>query len=183
MRRKHEWTDKHVETLKTMWADGATAQEIADRIGGITRCSVLGKAHRLKLPLRDLHIALSLANRSRLRKERAKGIVRQMPGKTLKCNPENARRRPLTGRTPPVAITLAKDFDPAALTPFTALEEGMCRFMPGEINQGACGCPVVPNSSWCPEHHRIVFNRIEVVRRRHYEIRQPTFYELEVEKA
>ncbi len=44
-----EWTEEAVATLKRFWADGRTAREIGERLGGISRNSVIGKAHRLGL--------------------------------------------------------------------------------------------------------------------------------------
>jgi hypothetical protein len=43
------WTAERVDTLKTMWGAGNTAQEIADRLGGVSRSAVLGKVYRLGL--------------------------------------------------------------------------------------------------------------------------------------
>jgi GcrA cell cycle regulator len=43
------WTDERVETLKTMWADGKSASQIAKELGGVTRNAVIGKVHRLGL--------------------------------------------------------------------------------------------------------------------------------------
>jgi len=43
------WTDARVTQLRQFWAEGATAREIADQMGGISRSGVLGKAHRLNL--------------------------------------------------------------------------------------------------------------------------------------
>lgn len=53
------WTDERIEKLKTLWATGAPASQIASELGGFDHCpdggrsSVLGKVHRLKLPLRS----------------------------------------------------------------------------------------------------------------------------------
>ena len=41
------WTPETVELLKKLWGTGKTASQIAEIIGGITRNSVIGKAHRL----------------------------------------------------------------------------------------------------------------------------------------
>ena len=41
------WTDERIERLKNMWAKGATASQIADELGGVSRNAVIGKAHRL----------------------------------------------------------------------------------------------------------------------------------------
>ena len=46
------WTDERMERLKKMWADGATASQIADELGGVSRNAVIGKAHRLGLQSR-----------------------------------------------------------------------------------------------------------------------------------
>jgi len=46
------WTDERIERLKAMWTKGATASEIADELGGVSRNAVIGKAHRLGLEAR-----------------------------------------------------------------------------------------------------------------------------------
>ena len=47
------WDDQKVEKLRIYWAQGHTASEIARALGeGVTRNSVIGKAHRLKLAAR-----------------------------------------------------------------------------------------------------------------------------------
>jgi GcrA cell cycle regulator len=43
------WTDERVETLKSMWAEGKSASQIAKELGGVTRNAVIGKVHRLGL--------------------------------------------------------------------------------------------------------------------------------------
>src|SRR5580698_1288727 len=40
------WTDERIAILKQMWAEGATAVAIADRLGGLSRSAVLGKIFR-----------------------------------------------------------------------------------------------------------------------------------------
>jgi GcrA cell cycle regulator len=46
------WTEERIERLKSMWAEGATASQIADDLGGVSRNAVIGKAHRLGLEAR-----------------------------------------------------------------------------------------------------------------------------------
>jgi GcrA cell cycle regulator len=43
------WTDERIATLKKMWLQGKSASEIAEKLGGVTRNAVIGKAHRLNL--------------------------------------------------------------------------------------------------------------------------------------
>jgi len=46
------WTDERIERLKSMWTEGATASQIAEDLGGVSRNAVIGKAHRLGLESR-----------------------------------------------------------------------------------------------------------------------------------
>ena len=46
------WTEERIERLKKMWHEGATASQIADELGGVSRNAVIGKAHRLGLDAR-----------------------------------------------------------------------------------------------------------------------------------
>jgi len=46
------WTDERIATLTKMWESGATASQIADELGGVSRNAVIGKAHRLGLKAR-----------------------------------------------------------------------------------------------------------------------------------
>lgn len=43
------WTDERVDELRRLWVEGLSAEEIAGRLGGVTRNSVIGKVHRLGL--------------------------------------------------------------------------------------------------------------------------------------
>ena len=46
------WTEERIERLKSMWTEGATASQIAEELGGVSRNAVIGKAHRLGLESR-----------------------------------------------------------------------------------------------------------------------------------
>lgn len=47
------WTDKRIDLLKRLWADGTSASAIASRLGDITKNSVISKARRLGLEPRN----------------------------------------------------------------------------------------------------------------------------------
>jgi GcrA cell cycle regulator len=47
--RGDQWNEERVKLLQKLWAGGATAHSIADRLGGISRSAVLGKIFRLRL--------------------------------------------------------------------------------------------------------------------------------------
>ncbi len=53
------WTDERIATLKKMWEGGATASQIADELGGVSRNAVIGKAHRLGLKSRPSPVKAS----------------------------------------------------------------------------------------------------------------------------
>lgn len=46
------WTDKRIETLKELWAQGLSGSAIAAELGEVSRNSVIGKVHRLGLAKR-----------------------------------------------------------------------------------------------------------------------------------
>ena len=46
------WTEERIAKLTKMWEGGATASQIADELGGVSRNAVIGKAHRLGLKSR-----------------------------------------------------------------------------------------------------------------------------------
>ena len=46
------WTEERIEKLTNMWEGGATASQIAEELGGVSRNAVIGKAHRLGLKAR-----------------------------------------------------------------------------------------------------------------------------------
>jgi GcrA cell cycle regulator len=46
------WTDERIEKLTKMWESGATASQIAEELGAVSRNAVIGKAHRLGLKAR-----------------------------------------------------------------------------------------------------------------------------------
>jgi GcrA cell cycle regulator len=44
-----QWTPERVDALARLWAEGLSARQIAEKLGGVTRNAVIGKAHRLNL--------------------------------------------------------------------------------------------------------------------------------------
>ncbi|MCY4302257.1 MAG: GcrA cell cycle regulator [Aestuariivita sp.] len=43
------WTEKRIKTLTELWQKGQTANQIATKLGGVSRNAVIGKVHRLGL--------------------------------------------------------------------------------------------------------------------------------------
>jgi GcrA cell cycle regulator len=138
--RARGWTAERVEQLKALYAAGLSCGEIAARMGGITRNAVLGKVHRLGLPLRG--------------NDHLFGRTRQP------CQTKRRRER----RDSPFRLLLAaRRAAPAPLpviesetgrVPFLALEPGACRYIPGDVrvDSRACGDPIVPGLPYCERH-------------------------------
>lgn len=47
-----DWTPYREDQLRSLWAQGRSAGDIAQEIGGTTKNAVIGKAHRLGLAAR-----------------------------------------------------------------------------------------------------------------------------------
>ncbi|WP_126174256.1 GcrA family cell cycle regulator [Altericroceibacterium xinjiangense] len=53
------WTEERIGKLTRMWEGGATASQIAEELGGVSRNAVIGKAHRLGLKARPSPVKAS----------------------------------------------------------------------------------------------------------------------------
>lgn len=87
------WTDERIAKLKEMWEGGATASQIADELGGVSRNAVIGKAHRLDLKARPSPV-----------KEKEKPAPAATPAPApVAARPVAPRRAPETSRIEPTA--------------------------------------------------------------------------------
>ncbi len=85
------WTNDRVASLKQMWAEGATAAAIAERLGGLSRSAVLGKIHRLRP---------SVAKRISVAKKTRAATKKRDAAKTLQKPTASERCRPTCGVAP-----------------------------------------------------------------------------------
>lgn len=86
------WTDERIATLKKMWEGGATASQIAEELGGVSRNAVIGKAHRLGLKARPSPVK---PNEKAERKSAPKAEARKPTAKTPRSPaPERSSARP-----------------------------------------------------------------------------------------
>jgi len=81
------WSQDRVELLKHLWTDGWSGSQIALRLGGVSRCAVLGKVHRLHLPHR---VKPRVSERRRRMTDQEK--TRLLPFKRPKAPPSAARK-------------------------------------------------------------------------------------------
>jgi GcrA cell cycle regulator len=86
------WTDERIETLTKMWEGGATASQIADELGGVSRNAVIGKAHRLGLKARPSPVK---ANEPKPAPARKEAEPRHVPPSTRSGSVPPARSGPV----------------------------------------------------------------------------------------
>ena len=113
------WTEERIERLKKMWADGATASQIADELGGVSRNAEIGKAHRLGLEQRPSPVKAG--------EEKVKASVR--PAAAAKPVPAAKAAPKSEARPAPVAES---SLAPAAETAQPAAPTGRSRSQSGQ---------------------------------------------------
>ena len=103
------WTDERIERLTKMWEGGATASQIAEELGGVSRNAVIGKAHRLGLKARPSPV-------------KANEKPEAPAAKPARPAPPAAEARAPAAPRPPVAPAAASS--PAAPAPAAARPAG-----------------------------------------------------------
>ena len=130
------WTEERVAKLKELWGKGKTASQIAEIIGGISRNSVIGKAHRLNLSAKiKTRTATSNQNFENSLQESNK-IKR---GRKSKFK----------------SLIIEKDFEPENPKQLEELEDGVCRYPIGHPNEKGfyfCGRSSLKDFSYCKLH-------------------------------
>lgn len=149
------WTPERIDKLRELWPEPKmTASAIAAVLGGgITKNSVLGKAHRIGLPKKPQATQKASKKHYRPRKKTSPRLVRE------KAPP------------PPVAA-------PVASTPITdpqflclqvwELESHHCRFPignPGEEGFGFCGADCGAEQTYCGFHRGIVYVKHSTIKK------------------
>lgn len=103
------WTDERIEKLTKMWEGGATASQIADELGGVSRNAVIGKAHRLGLKARPSPVK---ANEKPARP--APAPKKPKPVEAAPAAPEPKAEAPVVRAAPPPAAPAPRAPEPAA---------------------------------------------------------------------
>ena len=103
------WTEERIERLKTMWHEGATASEIAEKLGGVSRNAVIGKAHRLGLEARpspvkpgEEHSAETKPAKA-ARPAKAAAPAEKQPAQRAPAPPQQAQPQPQRPQRPETA--------------------------------------------------------------------------------
>lgn len=178
------WTDERIATLKKMWLQGKSASEIAEKLGGVTRNAVIGKAHRLNLsgrpsPIKKVTAPKKPAAAAPAKKTaaapKAKPVAPAAPAKA----PAKAQAAPVAAKAAPRAPTSSGNgpgkppeiVQLAALANATSrpdgkiisileLTEKTCRWPVGDPREGTfgyCGAEAYGAHPYCAEHVAIAF--------------------------
>jgi GcrA cell cycle regulator len=119
------WTDERIEKLTKMWEGGATASQIAEELGGVSRNAVIGKAHRLGLKARPSPVKpneKSEATPAKPPKPNPDTAALEKPGKATRVDPAPAEIEPTpTPETPPPPPQVRKPVVPPE--PVVAINE------------------------------------------------------------
>ena len=130
------WTEERIERLKAMWAKGATASQIAEELGGVSRNAVTGKAHRLGLESRPSPVKPG-EEKEKKAPARAAPAPRAAPAKAAAPKPAPAAARQPAAESPRSSSAAptgqpARAVDPQALQYRSVGPGGFVRQGPGD---------------------------------------------------
>ena len=107
------WTEERIATLKKLWEGGATASQIAEALGEVSRNAVIGKAHRLGLKARPSPVK---ANEGKSAKTGAPAAPKGSP-KTVSPSGDEAVSSAKQAKADPVKPIAADPAPPTAAVP------------------------------------------------------------------
>ena len=130
------WTEERVAKLKELWGKGKTASQIAEIIGGISRNSVIGKAHRLNLSAK---IKTRTATSNQNFENSLQGNNKTKRGRKSKFK----------------SLIIEKDFEPENPKQLEELDENSCKWPIGHPDEKSfyfCGRSSLKDFSYCKLH-------------------------------
>lgn len=139
------WPSDDEQKLRALWDEGLTAGQISRRFcGRYSRNAIIGKVHRLGLPLRGRYADA---------KRRVK-CIKEIKAK--KAKPKAA----VSAVTKAIAVVAVlplpvEETAPVGLKEILELEDHDCRWFygdPRQVKRGFCGCKAIPGTSWCAKH-------------------------------
>lgn len=139
------WTEARTRQLQDLWETDMSARDIAKEMGGITKNSVIGKAHRLGLSMKDKKSKPVEKSKAKPRKP----VVR-------KLNPNWVERTSL------VPASIPAPQGPQGGLPIGSLKTSSCRAITGVLalpngdsEPAYCGADKATDKNWCAHHHAL----------------------------
>lgn len=162
------WTEDRVETLKKLWAEGLSASQIANRLGGVTRNAVIGKVHRLGLSGRVTPSRASRPRASKPRQPSHPGRINayRSAGATALKVETIAEKSPLTEPEPSPIREI--QIPPGERATILTLSDKTCRWPIGDPSAKDfhfCGRGPSVNMPYCEHHCQIAYQPIQERRR------------------
>jgi len=160
------WTEDRVGQLRELWSQGLSASQIAERLGGVTRNAVIGKAHRLALASRPSPIrATSGQTRSRVRRA---PIARRPARAAMLASSHGRFGATVSGSANAASESKSNELGIDRTTlrvpppyQFAAAVDGpACKWPigdPGDADFHFCGSPSVADRPYCPEHCALAY--------------------------
>jgi len=162
-----EWTSEAIERLRVLWSEGHSTAEIGRRMG-VSKNSVVGKAHRLQLPARPSPIRrdpaaprpVAAGRRPTLPPLR---VVAAAPAPELPARAEPRRPEPRMAEPRAEApLVLAK---PASIVrPFARATARSCCWPIGEPGTPGfrfCAAEALNGKPYCAEHAAVAYVRVK----------------------
>lgn len=147
-----DWTDKDVATLSSMWSNGHSARDIADRIG-VSRNAVIGKARR---------IGLAIHVNAVVEREKKPAAPKKEKVSKAKLRVKTVSPVPLPVEEPPPIVASIAAPRSLCLT-LIELESHNCRWPYGERSSLTfCGNDVDHGKIFCTYHCRVAYVPREV---------------------
>ena len=151
------WTAERIGVLRAQWASGTSVRDIA-RLLGSTRNTIIGKAHRMELPMHVGSVLHPDAPRKRAEKKPKEVKPRAIRTRIVRVRrvaaviaPASAPPQPLPPPPPdgaPVPLRLS----------FAALEARHCRYsVSAESPHFFCGHERKGKSAFCAFHHGLCY--------------------------
>lgn len=159
----NDWTPERTNALIALWDEGHSTAEIGRRLG-VTKNSVVGKVHRLRLPKRGSpihggggHSGRSEAPISISRASVARAPITR-PAASLPPRPAAVAVQPQ-----PIIPKVVYEPMPANVIKLSALTSDMCSWPigdPGTDGFRFCGRSAVTGKPYCAEHCSIAYVKV-----------------------
>ena len=133
------WDEKRIQILRENWG-AMSAAALAEKIGGVSRNAVIGKAHRLNLSTKIKIKSATISTNN------------------LKIKQKNINKKSRKFKF--TSLLLDKNFEPAKNLSLEELTENHCKYMeghPSDSDSSFCGRKTVDKFSYCPLHLIVVF--------------------------
>jgi GcrA cell cycle regulator len=154
------WTDERIENLKNLWAEGLSASQIANQLGGVSRNAVIGKVHRLGLAGRAKPNRVPAARPKPVRDGETAPAPAFEGALALKAVPA-----PMPAPQRPVLREVAPSAKKATIMTLT---ERTCKWPIGDPSRDDfhfCGHEADVGTPYCKHHARIAYQPVNDRRR------------------